>query len=83
MIKYKNRHGDTITLTEIDDNSYKISSSFQDFYRTGYDANPNDVLWIDFSGGPFLRIGENLKDYFGLDKVIKSFKFKEGIIIEV
>jgi len=82
-MKYKNRHGDTITLTKIDDNSYNIKSSFEMGLRTGYDSNPNDVLWVDFSGGPFLRIGDNLKDYFGLDKVIKSFKFKEEIIIEV
>lgn len=82
-MKYKNRHGDTITLTKIDDNSYKISSSFEEGVRAGFDSNPNDILWIDFSGGPFLKVGDNLKDYFGLDKVIKSFKFKEGIIIEV
>jgi hypothetical protein len=84
-MKYKNRDNDIITLTKIDDNNYKIESSFKGNIRTGYDKNPNDRLFIDFSGGPMISVGSDLGNWFsGLEgKIVKSIKFDKGVVIEV
>ena len=83
-MKYKNRDGDIITATKIDDNHYKITSSFEGNIRTGFDKNPKDTIFIDFSGGPMVNVGDNLGNWFNELKglIVKSIKFDKGVVIE-
>jgi hypothetical protein len=84
-MKYRNRDGDIITATKIDDNHYKITSSFEGNIRTGYDKNPKDTSFIDFSGGPMISVKDDLGNWFNELKglIVKSIKFDKGVIIEV
>jgi hypothetical protein len=81
-MKYRNRDGDIITATKIDDNHYKITSSFEGNIRTGFDTNPDDIIFIDFSGGPMINVGDNLGNWFNELKglIVKSIKFDKGVL---
>jgi len=66
----KSRYGVIRTLTEISDNLYIVEGK-SEIMRVSND-------FIDFEGGPFLMIGENLS-MFGLpDKIIKKIENYEG-----
>jgi hypothetical protein len=84
-MKYKNRYGDTIEATKLDDNHYKITSMLElCTIRTG--KNNNNLDFIDFvGGGPMISVKDDLGDWFNelKGKIVKSIKFDKGVIIEV
>lgn len=84
-MKYKNRYGDIITATKIDDNHYKLAGFLELGVRTGFDKNPDDIIFIDFSGGPMINVGDNLGNWFNelKGKIVRSIKFDKEVIIEV
>ena len=84
-MKYKNRYGDIITATKIDDNHYKLAGFLELGVRTGFDKNPDDIIFIDFSGGPMISVKDDLGYWFNELKgeIVKSIKFDKGVVIEV
>ena len=81
--EYKNRYGDTITFTEIDDTHIKVTQALDlGNIRTGTDDTGE---FIDFQGGPLIHLNEDLgnvhKDLKG--KVVKKITFDKGVILEI
>ena len=52
---YKNRYNDQYRFTRNSSNSYKLEGNLT-YFRHGFNDNPNNIIFIDPSGGPFLEI---------------------------
>jgi len=63
---YKNRYGQIRTLQMLNDNEYLI------YGESNYIRVIGDMNAVDYEGGPFLHVGDQL---FNLDKTIKSIEF--------
>ena len=72
MIKYHNRYGDTYTFSYNERGNINWEGPFIG-YRTGYEDNPEDIVMVDPSGGPYLTIGVNMRDRFGIRGEITGF----------
>jgi hypothetical protein len=59
MAKYENRYGDTYTFTKQEDGNVLWEGNFE-HCRFGYDKDPSDPIFIDPSGGPFIKKGQML-----------------------
>lgn len=52
---YKNRYNDLYKFTKNSSNSYKLEGDL-DYFRYGFEDTPDNIIFIDPSGGPFLEI---------------------------
>ena len=59
MKEYKNRYGDTYTFTLDLDKNVVWEGDFE-FCRFGFDKHPDDLIFVDPSGGPFIKVGQML-----------------------
>ena len=57
--KYTNRYGDVYTFTKQEDGSVLWEGNFE-YSRIGYDKDPSDPIFVDPSGGPFIKKGQML-----------------------
>ena len=73
---YKNRYGDQYQFTKHSDNSYKLEGNLK-YFRHGFKDNPDDIIFIDPSGGPFLEI----KSFSIDDQIITKIEYKEDIYL--
>lgn len=63
-------------LEPYEDNVYILKSEL-DHIRVGFDKNPDDIVFIDPPGGPFMRV-ESTIDIGGVAKTIESIFRVEG-----
>ena len=56
MVKYKNRYGDIHTFEVNERGNIDWKGNF-DHCRVGYNDNPDDIIMVDPSGGPFIAKG--------------------------
>ena len=83
MIEYKNRYGDIFTFEVNERDNIDWKGNFE-YCRFGYNKNPNDTIMVDPSGGPYIGIGDNMKQ-FDLEGKINGFIWRDSyyeIIIE-
>jgi len=59
MVKYKNRYGDVYTFTKQEDSSVLWEGDFL-MSRFGFDKDSKDPIYVDPSGGPFIKVGQML-----------------------
>ncbi len=72
---YKNMHGDVFTFTLDEDGNILCEGDFK-WCRFGFEYNnPDDLIMVDPSGGPYIDIGTDMgrfnKDWEG--KVVTGF----------
>lgn len=67
--EYINRDRSTITF-DIKDNTCTISGGY--YMRLGGELE--NLSFIDPSGGPFISIGTNLKDFIGQDFIVDKIE---------
>ena len=86
MIEYKNRYGDVHTFELNEQGNIDWKGNF-DHCRFGYNDNPDDLIMVDPSGGPYITL-ETKMEWFGdefKDKKINGFIWRDDyyeIIIE-
>jgi len=76
MAKYENRYGDVYTFTKLEDGNILWEGDF-DHSRFGYDKDPKDPIYIDPSGGPFIKVGQMLSHIIYGDEmnvIVESFE---------
>lgn len=56
MKEYTNRYGDIHTFTKQEDGNVLWEGNFE-YSRFGYDKDPRDPIYVDPSGGPFIKAG--------------------------
>ena len=73
-VTYKNRHGDEITSEHIGD---EVIMTGGKWIRWGYEDDET-ITMVDPSGGPYISLGENLKDFWPKGKyqdlIVESIK---------
>lgn len=59
----KNRYGDVYDFVQVDENTYKITGELKYWRCGGREGveDPNELGFIDPSGGPFIDIGYEIK----------------------
>ena len=70
---YKNRYNDQYKFIKHSDNSYELEGDLN-YFRTGFKDSPDDIIFIDPSGGPFLQINSFSID----DQKVTKIECKEG-----
>ena len=85
MVEYKNRYGDVYTFTKQEDGNVLWEGEFK-YCRFGYDKDPNDPIYVDPSGGPFIQKGQMLSHIIYGDEmnvIVESFEEVEtGYLIK-
>lgn len=76
MIEYKNRYGDIFTFEVNERGNIDWKGNFE-YCRTGYNDNPADTIMVDPSGGPYIGIGDNMKQ-FDLEGKVNGFIWRDG-----
>ena len=75
MGEYKNRYGDIFTFEVNERGNIDWKGSF-DHCRFGYNDNPDDLIMVDPSGGPYIEVGANM-NRFGLEGKVAGFIIQE------
>jgi len=57
-MQYKNRYGDVFTFT-LTEKGILWEGNFE-FHRFGWDDDPNVIVMVDPSGGPYLSVGQDM-----------------------
>lgn len=78
----KSRYGDDRKFTLIDEETLVISGNFA-FTRAGSIEDSDDLYFIDFDGGPFVSVGENLKMPFGVFEVYQITFLESKVVLKV
>jgi hypothetical protein len=65
---FYSRYGDSRTLTKIGENQWKIEGKSH-FCRAGSSADGKTLEYMDFEGGPFVCVGDPLRDT-GLSEIL-------------
>lgn len=86
MVKYKNRYGDIHTFEVNERGNIDWKGNF-DHCRVGYNDNPDDIIMVDPSGGPYITVGQDMYLYFseGESMIVNGFIWKDDhyeIVIE-
>jgi len=78
MVEYKNRYGDIYTFEVNERGNINWKGNFE-YCRFGYNDNPDDIIMVDPSGGPYITLeydmgmfGDELKG-----KKVKGFIQKD------
>ena len=58
---YRNRYGDMIEFEHIEN---KVVMKGGKWFRYGLSNEDNSINMVDPSGGPYIEIGENLKEFW-------------------
>jgi len=78
---FKSRYNQTRTITKESDDSYLVEGESK-YYRAASNEGEDGIWMVDFEGGPFIAVGEQLignKDY-GIVKKIQILKEqKDGV----
>lgn len=72
MKKYTNRYGDKFTFELNERNNLQWSGEFR-HCRMGYAADPDDITMVDPSGGPYIDLNTNMKEFGAPDKKVAGF----------
>jgi len=78
--KFKSRYGQTRTITEQSDGSFIVEGETE-YYRVGSNDSSDGIWMVDFEGGPFIAVGDELlgTKKHGIIKTIEIVKEqKEG-----
>ena len=59
MAKFENRYGDFYTFTKQEDGNVLWEGDFL-MSRFGYNKDAKDPIYVDPSGGPFIKVGQML-----------------------
>lgn len=70
---YENRYNDKI---EFIDNGDSVLMKGGKFIRYGFDIDPNEIIMVDPSGGPYIEVGQDIRGFFRDDKrrVVESIQ---------
>ena len=84
-MEYKNRYGDVYTFTKQEDGSVLWEGDFL-MSRIGFDKDPKDPIYVDPSGGPFIKVGQMLSHIIydnEFNVIVESFeRVNTGYIIK-
>ena len=76
--KFQNRYGDSIVLTKVRDNTYKLTCKDNEYIRFGlYNYEDGGYYFVDPPGGPFMKVGA----YKLGDKVLSKIEMEDKDII--
>lgn len=59
MVEYKNRYGDVHTFELNERGNIDWKGNF-DYCRFGYNDNPDDIIMVDPSGGPYITLEQDM-----------------------
>lgn len=80
-VEYYNRHNEKLIFEKIN-NNIKLTEYFGMGVRAGFDKDPENITFIDPSGGPYLSIGDDMgifnKKFDGL--IIQKLSFGDKCI---
>ena len=74
-VEYKNRYGDIFTFEVNERKNIDWKGNFE-WCRVGYEDNPNDLIMVDPSGGPYIDLGTDMS-LFGLEGKVAGFIIQE------
>ena len=83
-VSYYNRYGDDIIFEKLEDN--KIHMYGFVYYRTGYNEDGSALDFVDPSGGPYISVCTNIKNYFKSkkDMIVKSIEYADkGVMLTI
>lgn len=72
MTEYTNRYGDTFTFELNERGNIQWSGEFR-HCRKGFGGDPDDIIMVDPSGGPFIDLNTNMKLFGYPDKEVIGF----------
>lgn len=78
IAKYKNRYGDIFTFELNERGNIDWKGNF-DHCRFGYNDDPNDIIMVDPSGGPYIALESDM-GHFGDEfrgKKVNGFIWRE------
>ena len=75
-IRLSNRYGDVFSFTKQEDGNILWEGNFE-YHRCGFDKDPNNITFVDPSGGPHIKKGQMLShivygDDFNI--IVESFE---------
>ena len=76
VVKYENRYGDVYTFTKQENGDVLWEGNFE-HHRIGYDEDIKDPIYVDPSGGPFIKKGQMLSHVIYGDEmnvIVESFE---------
>ena len=68
---YHNRYNDHYQFLPNSSNSYKLDGNL-DYFRHGFENTPDNIIFIDPSGGPFLEINNFSIDSHVINTIINE-----------
>ena len=84
-IRLSNRYGDVFTFTKQEDGNVLWEGNFE-YHRCGFDNDPNNLTFVDPSGGPHIKKGQMLSHIVYSDDfnvIVESFEgVDKGYIIK-
>ena len=83
-MEYRNRYGDNYKFTKQEDGNVLWEGDFE-YSRFGYDKDPKDPIYVDPSGGPFIKVGQMLCHVIGgeINDIVDGFeRVDTGYIIK-
>lgn len=81
---YINRYGDEIIFNQVSDKEIHVTGYNPAYLRQGREGfNTDKIIMVDPSGGPYMSVGTNLKNYFNdkTDRIISEININENKII--
>ena len=72
MEKYTNRYGDEFTFELNKRNNLQWSGEFR-HCRMGFGGDPDDIIMVDPSGGPYICLDTDMKSFGFPDKKVVGF----------
>lgn len=78
----KSRYGDDRKFTLVDNETLEITGNFM-FTRCATLEDTDDLYFIDFDGGPFIGMGENLNTPIGVFEVYRIISTEEKVTLKV
>ena len=76
MKAYTNRYGDEFTFEYNERGNIQWSGNFE-YHRTAFNDNPDDIIMVDPSGGPYIELGCNMS-LFGMEGKVVGFISNEN-----
>ena len=85
VIEYQNRNGDIFTFELLENGNVEWEGNFE-YCRFGYDKSPDDFIFVDSSGGPFIEKDQMLSHVIKHDDfnvIVTGFEpYEFGFIIK-
>lgn len=72
MTEYTNRYGDKFTFELNERGNIQWSGNFE-YCRLGYSSEPDDIIMVDPSGGPYVDLDTNMRLYDFPNKEVVGF----------